>query len=731
MPAHDTGDIKAGSRKDGVAASPAAFGLRSVSKIRDLHLDRLAMVYVRQSSPQQVLENRESRERQYALAQFAQRLGWPAERVVVVDEDQGQSGRSAENRSGFQRLMTEVSLNHVGIVLGLELSRLSRSNKDWHQLIDVCGIFNTLLCDQDGVYDPLDTNDRLLLGMKGAMSEFELVTLRNRLLRGSRNKAERGELFLHVPLGYLKTPAGEVIQEPDEQARGMIRLVFEKFDELGSAYAVFRYLILNDLKLGFRRQRGGRIGELEWRSPSPGRIFSILKHPIYAGAYAYGMHRAGTKDPATGRVGGGSWFVPPEEMAVLLHDRVPAYISWERYLANQEKLRQNRSLRESRGVPKRGEALLPGLVVCGKCGRRMSTRYKTDKRPSYYCGEYWRQALDEPCGHIAAATLDELIASEVLRALEPASLELSLRAIENVEQERKRLHDHWRQTLERARHEAERAERQYHAVEPENRLVARTLEERWEEELKKVRQAEEDYDRFLGKLPTTLSAADRQRIKSLSDSVVALWDAPETSAQDRKQITRCLVERVIVVADKATELSDVTIIWLGGFATQHRVARPVGTYAQFSDWRQIVERVRQLHREGLHLAQIAEKLNDEEKLRSATPPRSFHRAGRGRIELVRDLGLVGELFRDDLVGKDEWWITDLARELGVGPQKIHYWVKRSWIHSRRTPSGKHLIVWADKVEIRRLRQLAKRKNSWIAARHPELVTPKRRPSGSR
>ena len=309
---------------------------------------------------------------------------------MVIDEDQGQSGKSADNRSGFQRLMTEVSLNHVGIVLGLELSRLSRSNKDWHQLIDVCGIFNTLLCDQDGVYDPLDSNDRLLLGMKGAMSEYELVTLRNRLLRGSRNKAERGELFLPVPLGYLKTPSGEIVQEPDEQARGMIRLVFEKFEELGSAYAVFRYLVVNDLQLGFRRQRGGRIGELEWRPPSPNRILSILRHPIYAGAYAYGLHRAGTKNPATGRAEGGKWFVPPEEMPVLLRDRLPAYISWDQYLANQERLKQNRSLHDTRGVPKRGEALLPGLVVCGKCGHRMATRYKTDKRPSYYCGEYWR-----------------------------------------------------------------------------------------------------------------------------------------------------------------------------------------------------------------------------------------------------------------------------------------------------------------------------------------------------
>src|SRR3954470_23965564 len=241
-------DAPVGGRQVGsprTALSPATFGLRAASKIQDRHLDRLAIVYVRQSSPQQVLENRESRERQYALAEFAHRLGWPAERVVGVDEDQGRSGKSAENRSGFQRLMTEVSLNHVGIVLGLELSRPSRSSKDSHQLIDVCGIFNTLLCDQDGVYDPLDSNDRLLLGMKGAMSEFELVTLRNRLLRGSRNKAERGELFLHLPLGYLKVSSDEVIQEPDEQARGIIHLVFEKFDELGSAYAVFRYLILN------------------------------------------------------------------------------------------------------------------------------------------------------------------------------------------------------------------------------------------------------------------------------------------------------------------------------------------------------------------------------------------------------------------------------------------------------------------------------------------------------
>lgn len=702
----------------------AVVGLRS-TKIRDLHLNRLAIVYVRQSSPQQVIENRESRERQYALAQVAQRMGWPEERVVIIDEDQGQSGKTAHDRSGFQRLMTEVSLNHVGIVLGLELSRFSRSNKDWHQLIDVCGIFQTLLGDQDGVYDPVDSNDRLLLGMKGAMSEFELVTLRNRLIRGSRNKAERGELFLSVPVGYHKTSAGEIVQEPDEQARGMIRLVFEKFEELGSAYAVFHYFVANQLQLGFRRQREGRIGELEWRRPSPNRILGILRHPFYAGAYAYGMHRAGTKNPATGRTEGGTWFVPPEEIPVLLRDRLPAYISWDQYLANQERLKQNRSLHDAQGAPKRGAALLQGLVVCGKCGHRMSTRYKSSNRPSYFCNEYWRSDLPECCGRITASTLDDLVVKELLHALEPASLELSLRAIENVEQERKRLHDQWRLKLERVQHEVGRAERQYHSIEPENRLVARTLEARWEEALKKQRELEEEYHRFLTKLPATLNATDRERIQALSQNVPSLWNAAGTTVIDRKQIVRCLVERVIVVANQATELTDVTIAWKGGLTTQHQVARPVGRFEQLKDFERLKERLKQLHREGLHRGPIAAKLNAE----GFVPP---HRRGvfteLGVGALMRDMGLVGEFFRDDLLQENEWRIPDLARRLGVIQQAIHYWVKQAWIHSRRTPSGKHVIVWADKDEIRRLKQITKVKRSWIRASHPNLIIPKPRPA---
>jgi hypothetical protein len=482
---------------------------------------------------------------------------------------------------------------------------------------------------------------------------------------------------------------------------------------------------VNNLRLGFRRQRGGRIGELEWKPASPNRILSILRHPIYAGAYAYGLHRAGRRHPTTGRSEGGKWFVPPEELPVLLQDRLPAYISWNQYMKNQEKLKENRSLLENRGVPKRGEALLQGLIVCGKCGLRMASRYKTDKRPSYYCGEHARSPMIEYCGHIAAATLDDLVAREVLRALEPAALDLSLRAIEDVEQERKRLHDQWRQTLERVEQEVARAERQYQAVEPENRLVARTLEARWEDALKKQRRVEEEYHRFLARLPASIGVAERERIKSLSGSIATLWNAAGTSAVDRKQIIRCVVERVILVSEKSTENNHVTIVWQGSMTTQHEVARPVGTYTQLKDFRRLTERIGQLHREGLQLAQIAARLNDE----GFVPPRRrgvFKESTIG--SLMRDLGLVGELFRDDLVDEEEWWIPDLARELGVIPQKIHYWVKQGWIHSRRTPSGKHLIVWADQEELDRLRQLATGKNSWIASRHPELIIPKSRPA---
>src|SRR5262245_14090495 len=516
-----------GQQPPKVFVTPSSLRLRS-SKIQGCHLERWAIVYVRQSTPQQIHEHRESRERQYALADHAVTLGWPKERVEVMDEDQGHSGKSAEDRSGFHRLLAEVTMSHVGLVLGLEMSRLARSNKDWHHLLEVGAVFGSLLADQDGVYDPRDTNDRLLLGLKGTMSEFELVTMRNRLERGKLNKAERGELFLNVRAGYVKLPTGEVVQDPDEQVRAVVALVFDKFQELGSLYGLFHYLIRNNIRLGGRAHRGPHRGQVEWRRPSIPVLWEMLHHPIYAGAYAYGWLPPNRRPPGPG----GEAAIarePAEEWKVLKRDHLPAYISWDRYLANRRRLRENRSRPESAGTARRGAALLPGLVVCGHCGLRLRTYYQFTGQAYYSCARHLARGTERTCSGTKASPVDDLVAAQVLRALEPAALELSLQATQDIQKERERLDRHWRQRLERARYETERARRQYDAVEPENRLVARTLERRWEKALRQQRQLEEEYDRFAGEQPAGLTEAEQARIRSLSADLPGLWQASGTT----------------------------------------------------------------------------------------------------------------------------------------------------------------------------------------------------------
>lgn len=467
-------------------------GILRSSKILDLHLDRIAIVYVRQSDPQQVLNHRESRERQYALADHAVALGWPRDRVLVIDDDQGQSGRTADQRGGFQRLLAEVTMEHVGLILGIEMSRIARNNKDWHNLLEMCAIFGTILADEDGVYDPQDTNDRLLLGLKGTISEFELVTMRNRLERGRLHKAQRGELFHRVPTGYVKLSTERVEMDPDEQVREVIRLIFDKSDEIGTAWGVFHYLIRNNIRLGFRPFHGPNRGNLEWRRPVLLTIFQILRHPIYAGAYTYGRRPHQRVRTATGeRTSAGNW-VPMEQWKVLKRDCLPAYITWDRYMANQESLHQHRSGPGCKGSPRDGSALLTGLIVCGNCGRCLRASYRAQYGAYYSCVRHLHEGTKQTCFGLKAAAVDELVTQQVLRALEPAALELSCRALEDVQRDRARLDKHWKQRLERARYDAEDAERRYRAVDPENRLVARSLEQRWEETLRAARQVRDD-----------------------------------------------------------------------------------------------------------------------------------------------------------------------------------------------------------------------------------------------
>jgi DNA invertase Pin-like site-specific DNA recombinase len=683
-------------------------GLMPSTKIHDRHLDRLAIVYVRQSSPQQVLENRESRERQYALSDVATRLGWPADRVVVIDEDQGLSGKFSENRSGFQRLLAEVTMDHIGLVLGLELSRLARSCKDWHHLVEVCAVFGTLLYDQDGIYDPNDSN------------EFELITLRNRLQRGRENKAQRGEWFAAVPIGYLKLPTGEVALEPDEQARAVVQLIFKKFQELGTVRGVCRYLLRHNIQLGSRCHKGPKRGQLEWRRPLPGRIAWILHHPIYAGAYGYPLHQEGRKHPSTGQSEGGILWLPPEQMRVFLPDHLPAYISCEQYQANQQRLQQNRFLPDSRGAPRSGEALLVGLVTCGYCGHSLRTVYPERKTPHYMCDRHLRELREQTCYGLKGAGLDALVAQQVLHALEPAALDLSLQAEQNVEGERQQLHRQWKQRTERAHYESEYVERQYQAVDPDNRLVARTLEARWEESLRNERHLREEYDRFLQQTPTTLSDADRARIRALSADITTLWHAPQTTAADRKDIIRCLVERVVVHVQPRSEHVDVTIHWHGGFTSQHEIIRPVGMFKQLRDYDRLIGRIAQLRREGNTYPAIAHQLNKE----GFVPAR---RKGCFRADTVRTLllqsGLPDESNLSAKPKPDEWLPPILAQKLNVGPQKVYYWIQRGWVRSRHILGRHRWLVWADRMEIKRLNKLKTYCTSWALRGLPELTTP--------
>lgn len=693
------------------------------SKIRDQHWQRLAIVSVRQSSPQQILENRESTARQYALADDAVALGWPRDRVLVIDEDQGQSGAHAEHRRGFQRLLAEVTMDHVGIIFGLEMSRLARSSKDWHHLLEVCGLFGTLLADQDGVYDPGDPNDRLLLGLTGIMSEVELHTMRNRLERGRMNKAQRGEMFHGVPMGYMIQPSGEVELDPDEQGRTVVQMVFEKFDELGSLYSLFHYLVRQGIRLPVRGRQGARRGQLDWRRPSLPTLSQVLHHPIYAGAYAYGRRPTDPKHKPGPRGRRGKRWVPIDEWKVLIRDRLPAYITWDHYLKNLERLKQNRTGSETLGAPRDGVALLPGLITCGTCGRRMQVSYRTKHKAYYSCARHLIEATEQTCYGMKADVIDTLVSRQVLRALEPAALELSLQARHDVERDRERLAKHWQQRLQRARYDAELAERRYQAVDPENRLVAASLEKRWEETLREERQLNDEHDRFARETPPGLSKDELARITVLASDLPTLWHAPGTTNADRQEVIRCLVDRVIVHVERDSEHVNATIQWSGGYVSHHEVVRPVATYAQLRDGDRLMERVVELRRDGGTAATIAATLNVE----GFSPPK---RRGPFTKPVVWQLlvrrGLIGnERTHGDPLGPDEWWLVDLACALQTSPLKLRDWIVRGWVTARQTPVQGYWIAWADEAELQRLRELRARSHRGVTSYPLELTTPRR------
>ena len=673
-------------------------------KVRPEHLKRPALVYIRQSTLVQVLEHRQSTERQYDLAGLAERLGWDASQIEVIDEDLAHSGASATNRKGFQRLVAQVGLGTVGAVFSLEVSRLARSSADWHRLLDLCALSDTLIIDDDGVYDPNDFNDRLVLGMKGTMSDAERHIMRLRLRGGQLHKAKKGTLCFPSATGYVFDDSGALVLDPDEQVQKAVRLLFERFRLDGSAYAVARYFRRQGLLFPSRRAHKDAPAEIKWRPLTPRRVLQILHNPVYAGAYAYGR-RQHSRVVEDGKVRSRSrTAIPREEWHVLLQDAHPGYISWEDHVENLRRLDENTNKpkhQARRGAPREGELLLQGIAICGRCGRRMLPDYRNRESPGYGCSR--QRDTQGQCWSTVGRRIDDKVVEMFLEAIAPAELDLSLAVANEVERQADDVDRQWKLRLERARYEAERAQRQYDAVEPENRVVARTLETRWNEKLQQLADIEREYEEARRARKLELSEQDKQAIRALARDLPKLWYAPTTTHGERKQLIRLLVQDVVLSPiDVPTRSTRIQILWKTGATSEARIPRPTGQDAHRTPDK-VVKLIRRLSKQGLIDTEIANELN-RRKLRSGRG-RPFTKAAVKCIRREHDIlsshpgsTRVRIPERDD---RGRLSARALAKHFDVTLPVVRTWVQKGIIEPERGAVGApHRFTLTPDVEVR-------------------------------
>lgn len=571
------------------------------------HLARQAIIYVRQSTPHQTISHQESLRLQYALQQRALDLGWPTTAITIIDCDLGTTAASAAHRAGFKELLAQVTLGEVGIILSFDVTRLSRNCSDWYPLLDLCGYKGCLIADRDGVYDPGSANGRLLLGLKGQLSELELHTLRARLTAGLLNKAERGDLALRLPVGLIRDPLGVVHKDPNREVQSRLELVFATFLRVRSASQVLR--VLNTQGLTLPRQ--DRFGQVVWRKPTVPAILSILKHPAYAGAFTYGRTRTVRTGPGPHQARQQS--LPLEDWKIRVNDKYPAYISWDTYERIRAMLEDNYAeydRNKTRGVPRPGKALLHGLVYCGECGHKMMVQYKGGTR--YLCN-YLRQQYGVPvCQYIPADPIDEAVVQAFLTALSPLELDAYSRVIQAERQTTQALDQAHRQQLERLRYQAALAERQFNQVDPANRLVAAELERRWETTLRELSQAEATYDKTLQQATPApeLSAELQAAFTAIGQKLPELWPTAVLSTAQKKALLRCLIDKVVIQRQRRDQVH-TRIVWKGGDITTLEVPIPVGSMAELSNSAKFEQRLLTLCRQGLDDAAIAQQLTAE------------------------------------------------------------------------------------------------------------------------
>jgi DNA invertase Pin-like site-specific DNA recombinase len=636
------------------------------SKVTADHLRRDAYLYVRQSTVRQVLENTESTQRQYALRQRAVALGWPADRVVVIDEDLGRSGAAGTERRGFQHLVAQVGLGRVGIVLGLEVSRLARSSSDWHRLLEICALTDTLILDEDGLYDPAHFNDRLLLGLKGTMSEAELHVLRARLRGGLLNKARRGELRCPLPVGLLYDAAARVVLDPDQQVQQSLRLLFDTFARTGSVSATVKHFRQQQLLFPSRLAPGSAQGQLSWAPLALSRCARVLHNPWYAGAYVYGRGRF--RQLPDGRVR--HLPLPASQWQVLIPQAHPGYLSWEEYQRNQQRL-QERGKSVPWGhqatPPREGPALLQGRAVCGLCGSRMQVRYnhrRGDQNvPVYVCYGHGRELGAPACQSLVGTALDAAIGQLLVEAVTPMAVELALAVQQELEQRRTEA-DHLRhRQVERAQWEADQARQRYMQVDPTHRLVADTLEADWNAKLRALEAAQQAYEQQRTADALTLDPQQRQRLLALATDFPRIWADPRTPARERKRMLALLIEDVTLIKQQQITAA---VRFRGGATTTLTLPRPLSA----AQLRLTTEEVRQQLDALLDKytdAQVAHRLNQQGLRTGAGAPFTAE-----SVSWARRAHQLPSLKQRLL--KQGWVTGRQARvQLGIGRPMLRHW----------------------------------------------------------
>jgi DNA invertase Pin-like site-specific DNA recombinase len=657
--------------------------LSSQQKIAAGHLERLAVIYLRQSSPRQVRENFRSTERQYGLAEEAARLGWEPERILTVDGDLGVSGRDAHPREAYKELVGRVCLGEVGAIFGLEVSRLARSSAETQRLLEYCGLTDTLVIDSDGIYDLRDFNDQLILGVKGQLSQAELHVMAVRLQGAKRHAAERGELRFALPVGLVYDADGNTIIDPDEEVQAAIGDLFKAFAQTGSAYGVVG--VFKDRRFPRRAYGGAWAGELRWGRLTHARAVGVLSNPGYAGAYVFGRYRSRRVVRPDGTIVTRTVELPRSEWAVVIADHHPGYISWAQFLANEQRLAANTN-RNGQRPPREGSALCQGIVRCGACGGSMTTLHR--REGSYYdCGHSRADHVNTPgCRSVKATVVDQLIARRLLEALAPEEIALALAAADEHADRRARSDRVFQLRVDRARYEAIRAERAFHACEPDNRLVARSLENRWEQKLRELKDAEAERAEHV----VPASEPSREQIEALARDLPALWAAQSTAQRDRKRLLRALIADVTLTSEPEGRELRVGIRWRSGAAEEHTVQRPKTRQEVTRTPSEAVELTRRLAPDHPN-AQIAEQLNTA-GLRTGT-------GGPFAAEHVQWIRWRHKIPYPTTWAQDgELTVNQIAERLDISVGTVYDWISTGKLAARRGPANRLYIPFPPEVE---------------------------------